>query len=32
MLVNLNGVLLPARKGRYGVGLFNTLNLEMARG
>ena len=32
MLVNLNDVLFPARKGRYGVGLFNTVNLEMARG
>ncbi len=32
MLVNLNDVLLPARKGKYGVGLFNTVNLELARG
>lgn len=32
MLVNLNDVLLPARKEKYGVGLFNTVNLEMARG
>ena len=32
MLVNLNDVLIPARKGKYGVGLFNTVNLEMARG
>lgn len=31
MLVNLNDVLLPARKGRYGVGLFNAVNVEMAR-
>jgi len=32
MLVNLNEVLLPARQKKYGVGLFNTVNLEMARG
>ena len=32
MLANLNDVLLPAQKGRYGVGPFNTVNLEMARG
>lgn len=32
MLVNLNEVLIPARKGKYAVGLFNTVNLEMARG
>ncbi len=32
MLVNLNEVLLPARRGRYAVGLFNTINLELARG
>ncbi len=32
MLVNLNDVLLPAKRQRYGVGLFNTVNLEMARG
>ena len=32
MLATLNDVLLPARKNRYGVGLFNTVNLEMARG
>lgn len=32
MLANLNDVLVPAKKGRYGVGLFNTVNLEMARG
>lgn len=32
MLVNLNDVLLPARKGGYAVGLFNTVNLELARG
>lgn len=32
MLVNLDKVLLPARKGKYGVGLFNAVNLELARG
>lgn len=32
MLANLNDVLLPARKGKYAVGLFNALSLEMARG
>lgn len=32
MLVNLNDVLIPAQKGKYAVGLFNTVNLEMARG
>jgi len=32
MLVNLNKVLLPAKKGKYAVGLFNAVNLEMARG
>ncbi len=32
MLVNLNDVLLPARRGRYAVGLFNAVNLELARG
>ena len=32
MLVNLNDVLLPARQEKYGVGLFNTVNFEMARG
>lgn len=32
MLATLNDVLLPARKGHYGIGLFNTVNLEMARG
>ena len=31
MLVNLNDVLRPAREGGYAVGLFNTVNLEMAR-
>ena len=29
MLVNLNAVLVPARKDHYGVGLFNAVNLEM---
>lgn len=32
MLANLNDVLLPARKNGYAVGLFNTVNLELARG
>lgn len=32
MLANLNDVLLPARRGKYAVGLFNAVNLEMARG
>lgn len=32
MLVNMNQVLLPARKGKYAVGLFNAVNLELARG
>lgn len=32
MLVNLNEVLPAARKGGYAVGLFNTVNLEMAKG
>ncbi len=32
MLATLNDVLIPARKAHYGVGLFNTVNLEMARG
>ena len=32
MLVTLNDVLIPAQKQRYAVGLFNTVNLEMARG
>lgn len=31
MLVNLNAVLPQARQGRYAVGLFNTVNLEMAK-
>lgn len=32
MLANLNDVLYPARKNRYAVGLFNAVNIEMARG
>lgn len=32
MLVNLNKVLKPARQGGYAVGLFNAVNLELARG
>lgn len=32
MLVNMNEVLLPARKNKYAVGLFNAVNLELARG
>ncbi|MDO4285335.1 MAG: class II fructose-bisphosphate aldolase [Eubacteriales bacterium] len=32
MLVNLNEVLAPARKGKFAVGLFNAVNLELARG
>lgn len=32
MLVNMNEVLLPAKKNKYAVGLFNSVNLEMARG
>lgn len=32
MLANLNDVLLPAKKGKYAVGLFNAVNLELARG
>lgn len=32
MLVQLNDVLLPARKGGYAVGLFNTINAELAAG
>lgn len=30
MLANLKDVLVPAKKEHYGVGLFNTVNLEMA--
>ncbi len=32
MLANLNDVLIPAKKGGYGIGLFNTCNMEMMRG
>ena len=32
MLATLNDVLIPAKKEHYGIGLFNTVNLEMARG
>ena len=32
MLVTLNEVLKDAQKNRYAVGLFNTVNLEMAKG
>lgn len=32
MLVTLSEILAEAEKGKYGVGLFNHLNLEMARG
>lgn len=32
MLANLKDVLIPARRDGYGVGLFNAVNLEMARG
>lgn len=32
MLVNLNEVLYPAKKNHYAVGLFNAVNLELARG
>lgn len=31
MLVNMNDVLLPARQGKYAVGFFNAVNIEMAR-
>jgi len=32
MLVNMNEVLIPAREKKYAVGLFNAVNLELARG
>lgn len=32
MLVNLNQVLIPAKKDKYAVGLFNAVNMELARG
>lgn len=31
MLVNMNDILLPAKKAGYGVGFFNAVNAEMAR-
>ena len=31
MLVNMNEILIPAKKGKYGVGFFNAVNVEMAR-
>lgn len=31
MLVNMNDILLPAKKGGYGVGFFNAVSVEMAR-
>ena len=31
MLVNMNDVLLPAKKRKYAVGFFNAVNVEMAR-
>lgn len=32
MLVNMNDILYDAKKGQYAVGLFNAVNLELARG
>lgn len=32
MLVNMNEVLIPARRNHYAVGLFNAVNMELARG
>ncbi len=32
MLVNFKDILADAKKNKYGVGLFNTVNLEMAKG
>ncbi len=32
MLANLNDVLIPAKKNHYAVGLFNAVNIELARG
>ncbi len=32
MLVNMNEVLYPAKKDKYAVGLFNAVNMELARG
>lgn len=31
MLVTMNDVLIPAKAGKYGVGFFNAVNVEMAR-
>ena len=31
MLATMNDVLLAAKEGRYGVGFFNAVNVEMAR-
>lgn len=31
MLVNMNDILFPAKEGKYGVGFFNAVNVEMAR-
>ena len=31
MLVNMNEILAQAKKGKYGVGFFNAVNVEMAR-
>ena len=31
MLVTMNDILLPAKEGKYGVGFFNAVNVEMAR-
>ena len=31
MLVNMNDLLLPAKEGKYAVGFFNAVNVEMAR-
>ena len=31
MLVMMNDILLPAKEGKYGVGFFNAVNVEMAR-
>jgi fructose-bisphosphate aldolase class II len=32
VLANLNDVLIPAKKKKYAVGLFNAINMEMGRG
>lgn len=32
MLVNMNEVLRPAKQNKYAIGLFNAVNLELARG